>query len=475
MVRCVLASLEWLRVLQRVLALVAGSVLAACTAVDDQGVQRRPRQSLEAFCEAHVTGVGKVDIETDYLPRVVQCENGGASLPSLRAQAIAARSYLYYKLETSGAIADGESDQVYSCASYPTAEAALAVEETSGQILTYRGKTLCTFYVAGSRQVPPTCAGATSHYTERFVTHNWGLSGADIHQSPLGLMHPTNTRNRGCMSQWGSRCLADAGWAYLDILRFYYGADITLERASGPCIIASNQPPRGGLDAVACDSIEGWAQDADEPDTPVRVQLWFDGEPGSRDGQSVLVHASASFCEGEEPCPPRFSIRTPLGLRDGTAHSVHAIVLDTEGGLDTTLDGSPSSFRCGPPAPPLSTSEGVLRPVESMDVLNAWRFALLEDAVVFTSAEVGAYFRGPAWPHSPDWVLRQDGRMWLVDQETLRSVPHAEAWRIGLTSTRTWSPSDAAMPQASDLPDAPFVVRDEAGALYVLDRALTLQ
>lgn len=451
-------------------------MLAACSTVDDEDIRSRPRHALEAFCEAHVLGVGKVDIETDYLPRVVQCENGGASLPSLKAQAVAARSYLYYKLETAGAIADGERDQVYSCASSPTAEAALAVEETSGQIVTYQGKSLCTFYVAGAKQVPPTCAGETSHYTERFVTHNWGLSGADVHQSPLGLVHPENTRNRGCMSQWGSRCLADAGWMYLDILRFYYGADIALETASGPCVIASNQPPRGGLDLVTCDALGGWAKDADEPDALVRVQLWFDGEPGSREAHSVLVHTTSSeraTCEDRDRCPPRFSIRTPLALRDGSAHSVHAVVIDTQGGPDATLDGSPNSFRCGPPAPPLSSWDGVLRRVESMDAINAWRLSLLEDSVSLSRAEVDAYAVGPAWPSSPDWVMDPDGQVWLVEGTTARPVPDPTAWRVAPDSTRTWSPPDTALPRSSRLPDTPFVVRDASGALYVLDRAFS--
>lgn len=48
-------------------------------------------------------------------PTSSTAENGGAPYEALKAQAIAARSYLlYYKIETSGSINDGQSNQVYS-------------------------------------------------------------------------------------------------------------------------------------------------------------------------------------------------------------------------------------------------------------------------------------------------------------------------------------------------------------------------
>ncbi|MEM6296995.1 MAG: SpoIID/LytB domain-containing protein, partial [Myxococcota bacterium] len=49
-----------------------------------------------AYCEVNVTGTGVIDLETEYLPNVVRCENGGANLEALKAQAIAARSVAYY-------------------------------------------------------------------------------------------------------------------------------------------------------------------------------------------------------------------------------------------------------------------------------------------------------------------------------------------------------------------------------------------
>ena len=51
-----------------------------------------------------------LDIEDDYLPHVVACENDGAGPEALRAQAVAARSYAYYKIGESVPVTDGQGD-----------------------------------------------------------------------------------------------------------------------------------------------------------------------------------------------------------------------------------------------------------------------------------------------------------------------------------------------------------------------------
>ncbi len=211
---------------------------------DEPGTLRLP---VEAYCSVNVRGVGWVDAETDYLPRVIQCENGGAGPQALRAQAVAARSYMYYKMETSGSIADGTGDQVYSCGRTPGPEHHAAVRDTAGEFLIYRGVIVCAFYVAGSNPSNrSTCVAAASDpdptNTERYVTYNEGRSGNDVIQTTLGWVNPANYRNRGCKSQWGSRCLDTRGYGYRDILRFYYGADIGIETAVGPCVATPCTP-----------------------------------------------------------------------------------------------------------------------------------------------------------------------------------------------------------------------------------------
>jgi MYXO-CTERM domain-containing protein len=193
----------------------------------------------QAYCTIQVDGVGGVDTEQDYLPHVIQCENGGANLQALKAQAISARSVAYYNMATSGSICNSQSCQVYSCGKTPTAIHHQAVDETSGMYLSYDAMLTYGFYVAGdSNTSPPGCVGSTGT-TEKWVTYNEGKTGADVEQTALGYVsYPIFGQNRGCMGQWGARCLENnKGYDYLGILRFYYGADIQVLTAPGSCVI----------------------------------------------------------------------------------------------------------------------------------------------------------------------------------------------------------------------------------------------
>lgn len=208
------------------------------------------RLALDAYCQADVQGVGTLDVETDYLPQVVTCENGGASFAALESQAVAARSFLYYKLQSGGSIGDGQGDQVYTCGASAGDDQRRAVAETSGQILTYQDTIVAAFFVAGALQMGPDCTGGTNDptATERYVTYNMGKTGADVEQTSLGYISPQNYANRGCQSQNGAHCLSDAGWDYDSILRFYYGDDIVVTTAQGPCVMGGGG---GGPDAGA--------------------------------------------------------------------------------------------------------------------------------------------------------------------------------------------------------------------------------
>ncbi len=224
-------------------------VLCAGAGAEDGELVDSTSLPLTGVCD--VTLGGKVlPVETDYVPRVVMCENGAASLEALKAQAVAARTYLYFKLETSGSITDGQGDQVYGCGKAPTPNVVEAVKATSGQVLRYKNTTLASFFVAGGKASPPACRGDTAAATEKYVTYNEGLSGTAVRQSTIGFVSPTNYRNRGCMSQNGADCLSDAGRKYDDILRFYYGADVGIEAATGPCITPPGKPDGGVADAT---------------------------------------------------------------------------------------------------------------------------------------------------------------------------------------------------------------------------------
>lgn len=259
---------------------------------------------LTAYCTANVTGVGSVDTESDYLPHVVHCENGGAPLESLKAQAVASRTYLYYKMDESGSIADGQGDQVYSCASEPDANDIEAVNETSGIVLQYKDASIAAFFVAGADSTPPECMdeGTDSTDTVRYVTYNQGLSGSSINQTSLGFVSPTNYANRGCMSQLGSRCLADLGDSFDTILKFYYGDDIQIVQSTGSCIMSTFVD--GGSIVQADGGIVG-SKGGTGGTAPSHADAG--GEKSSDDGSSLPPSTGCSCdASGKNPAPFTF-------------------------------------------------------------------------------------------------------------------------------------------------------------------------
>lgn len=260
---------------------------AACSGEDGDGngdaaamlrgtynnAQAIPAPIDEAHCEILVEGTGVVDMETDYLPHVVMCENGGANLEALKAQAIAARSVAYYYVEKHGSVCDSQGCQVYSCASEPSQEVYEAVAATSGIYLSHSDTLTYSFYVAGDNgTAPPECIGQGGG-TEGFVTYNQGLSGFDVEQTTLGwVFEPGEVgygQNRGCMSQWGARCLENHnGYDYDAILRFYYGADINVVQAQGACVEGGDEDSStGGGETTTEDEGEPAPEDDGETTT----------------------------------------------------------------------------------------------------------------------------------------------------------------------------------------------------------------
>lgn len=207
-------------------------------------IVRVPAPLAGAHCDIDVEGTGVIGMEDDYLPHVIQCENGGANLEALKAQAIAARSVAYYAIETSGGICDSQGCQVYSCGADPEPIHYQAVNETSGQYLSYNSTLTYGFYVAGDSSVAsPGCVGVDGNAaTEHWITYNAGRSGTDVEQTELGFIHDPGDngygQNRGCMGQWAARCLEnDNGEGVTAILQFFYGDDIGITQAAGDCVM----------------------------------------------------------------------------------------------------------------------------------------------------------------------------------------------------------------------------------------------
>ncbi len=185
----------------------------------------------------YVSGVAH-DLETDYIPNVIQCENGGAPYQSKMAQAIAARTFLVATTngKDSPSIGSGQQWQVYSCGKTPNADDLRAAQDTAGMILHWtqplaggKSKTWVTSgqFVAGAKLDANCNIVSDATNTERFVTDNEALSGSAIHFAPRPLADPSSPRNRGCMGQNMANCLA-THWDYQasDILRYFYGLDI---------------------------------------------------------------------------------------------------------------------------------------------------------------------------------------------------------------------------------------------------------
>ncbi len=229
--------------LRYLLLLVAALYVTGCGMYDDQPLQGESgpewdtrRAQLTDFCSVRVDGYGKLSVEDEYLAQVVTCEDGGAPLEALKAQAIAARGYAKYVADVEGrSLSPSTRDQSYNCGRPITAAARRAVKETSGMVLTHNGKIIMPFYVAGSTRVNHnTCMASGSAGTQRYVTYNHGRIGSRVHTTSLGWSG--SPANRGAMSQNGANCLAHNGWKAQRILRYFYGDDIRVAQLPGQCV-----------------------------------------------------------------------------------------------------------------------------------------------------------------------------------------------------------------------------------------------
>jgi hypothetical protein len=263
---------------------------------------------MEPLTRVHVSGEGELDVETDYLPKVVCCEHGGAHAEALKAQAVMARTYLHFIYFSGGKgtaerpLSGTTSDQAYHCARAVTDDCRSAVAATAGEITAYSradGELVAnvSFFVDGPR---PGCLAsgdcacdepqASTKMTPddhpagcdcfdfasmgaanpSFVTYNWGLEGDAVAGSTIGSL--SHESNRGCASQNIQNCLARAGWPYADLLLMFYGGDIELRYADGRAVSADDAPPAAQPEQGGGASGAGPGREGD------RAAL--DGDPG---------------------------------------------------------------------------------------------------------------------------------------------------------------------------------------------------
>lgn len=248
-------------------------------------------------------------------------------------------------------------------------------------------------------------------------------------------------------------------------------------RLAGYSPTPPNQAPRGWMDRADCEVIGGWAQDQDAPDQVLDVHLYFDGSPGDPGAQAIAVHADAhrdDLCQAIGSCNHGFSTATPRSLLDGQAHTVRAYGIDTAGGNNPILSGSPLTFQCAPPAPPLDAQHGVKRWITSPAAFAAWRFDWLRDLAHEGDEVVASFPVGPDLPEAPLVVRADDGspEVWVIDTWVRRHVTDPAslaAWRFDAVTVKPAAEVQA-YPVGPDFPAAPFVF---AGAsdpkAYLLD------
>ena len=232
------------------------------------------------------------------------------------------------------------------------------------------------------------------------------------------------------------------------------------------------KPPKGNLDAASCDAVTGWAQDPDEPAKAIAAHVYFGGPAGASGAVGVPLTASVArpdLCGPLGSCNHGFAMLSPLSLHDGKAHPVHAYGIDSKGGANAELGGSPKSFTC-----PATLPAGVRRWVTNGASFDAWAFDAFEQILPATDAAIDAIAEGPNQPKSPA-LVRADGapEVWLLDDGWKRHVPSPEvlsAWHLdGVTiAVKTKAEVDP-IPKGPDVRPRPVLVKRTAGQVYVLD------
>jgi hypothetical protein len=114
----------------------------------------------------------------------------------------------------------------------------------------------------------------------------------------------------------------------------------------GPASAAPPEPPAsssmlgGFLERVGCEHIDGWAWDAQRPNTPLAIELY--------DGDTLLMTVTADRLRSDLVEAKKgngrhsFLVNTPLSLKDGRTHEIHAKMV--EWGIE--LEKSPQALEC---------------------------------------------------------------------------------------------------------------------------------
>jgi MYXO-CTERM domain-containing protein len=274
---------------------------------------------------------------------------------------------------------------------------------------------------------------------------------------------PYGDKNQGYMNYAGEGAVYT--WAQVNSSWF-----ITVYGTVTP----TNKPPVGSLDAVGCDQVAGWSQDPDEPDKAIDVHVYFGGAAGSG-APGIPLNAGdarADLCTAIGSCNHGFHLRSALSLFDGAAHEVHAYGIDSQGGANAELGGSPKTLQC-PSSPPA----GVKRHVTDPTVYAAWGFSDVMDVMPVSDAQLAALPDEVDIAPAPVMV-RGDGEpaVYILDHGYKRHVPSPEVamnWHLDLAQVQVKPPAEVdAYPETTALRDRPVLVKGPGPAVYLVDDAL---
>jgi hypothetical protein len=239
-----------------------------------------------------------------------------------------------------------------------------------------------------------------------------------------------------------------------------------------PC----NAPPTGWIDSAGCDAVSGWTQDPDEPTKSIDVHLYFGGPAGSDAiGKGFSANVSRSdLCDAIGSCEHGYSARPPLSLFDGQPHLVHAYGIDSAGGANAELSGSPQTMTCTAKVP-----QGIRRHVQDEASLSAWKLEPYWSKLPLTDAQIETLAEETPLPLEPELVQADDGspEVWVVDGSYKRHVPDPAAmaaWGFAVEDVIEKPAAELdALEEGPPWRAAPVLVQATSGKLDLIDDPLT--
>jgi len=106
-----------------------------------------------------------------------------------------------------------------------------------------------------------------------------------------------------------------------------------------------NQKPTGAFDGADCTNAWGWARDLDVS-PPGRLHAYRDGLAG--EGGAFVEEFTANESRSDLGDDVGFNWAIPNSLKDGSGHTLYLYAIDSDGGINTLLAGSPKSITCSP-------------------------------------------------------------------------------------------------------------------------------